>query len=609
MDGARSSQEDQRFPDQTSQGSQRQSVSGAYEPKHIAELRFSADDFRILDEVQDGIVEDSRSWLLNLDAQTLSLRSGFEELLCLPLVRGLRKYDFQIKTALKVLRELRGRAILADEVGLGKTIEAGLIVKELMIRGLVRKVLVLVPASLTEQWRDEMQEKFGISFEVTDEVEDWARHDRLICSLDTAKRPRHSVNVEGITFDLVVVDEAHKLKNRLTLNWRFVNGIRKKYMLLLTATPVQNDLEELFNLVTLLKPGQLGTWGQFKKRFLAAGDKRMPKEVGDLRSLLFEVMIRNRRGTVLTLPPRRAHLARITFSPGERSLYDEVTSFIRSRYPHLDRKEASVNRLALMILQKEVGSSSFAAASTLRRLSESEQFTFEEREQLSRLRDMAVSVDRHEKGLKLVEFLGKFEDKVLVFTQYLPTLGYLDGLLNREGFSHSIFHGGMDAWTKEESVRKFKKDARVFLSTEAGGEGRNLQFANKLVNYDLPWNPLRLEQRIGRIHRVGQERECQIVSFWTERTIDEYILELLDKKIDMFELVVGELDLILGSLEGRRSFEEVLMDIWSMENEAERRRELDRFGGELLDAKRRYGAIKSYQENLLGSSLAVEGSN
>ena len=579
----------------------------AYSPRKVPELRFSTDDYGILAEVEDGKIEDSKAWLLNLDAQALALKSGFEELLCLPLVRGLRKYDFQIKTALKVLRELRGRAILADEVGLGKTIEAGLIMKELMIRGLVRKVLILVPASLTEQWRDEMQEKFGIPFEVTDEVEDWARHERLICSLDTAKRPRHSANIEGVTFDLVIVDEAHKLKNRLTLNWKFVNGIRKKYTLLLTATPVQNDLEELFNLVTLLKPGQMGTWGQFKKRFLAAGDKRMPKEVDDLRSLLFEVMIRNRRGAVLTLPPRRAHLARIVFSAGERRLYDEVTSFIRSRYPMLDRREASVNRLALMILQKEVGSSSYAAAATLRRLSESDQFTFEERESLAKLRDLALSVGSHEKGSKLVEFLGKFEDKVIVFTQYLPTLAYLEGVMKDKGISHSIFHGGMDPWTKEQSVRQFRGDAKVFLSTEAGGEGRNLQFANKLVNYDLPWNPLRLEQRIGRIHRVGQTRECQIVSFWTERTIDEYILELLDKKINMFELVVGELDLILGSAADKRSFEEILMDIWAMESEADRRREIEKLGGQLLDAKRKYGEVMAYQENLIGSSLAVEG--
>jgi len=579
----------------------------AYKPRLVPELKFTSEDRKILAEMQDGVTEDSRSWRLNIDAQALSLKSGFDELLCLPLVRGLRKYDFQIKTALKVLRELRGRAILGDEVGLGKTIEAGLIMKELMIRGLVKKVLILVPASLTEQWRDEMQEKFGVSFEVTDEVEDWARHDRLICSLDTAKRPQHSANVEALTYDLVIVDEAHKLKNRATLNWRYVNGIRRKYILLLTATPVQNDLEELFNLVTLLKPGQLGTWSSFKKRFILAGDKRMPNDVTDLRELLFEVMIRNRRGTVITLPPRKAHLAKIVLSPGERKLYEEVTAFIRSRYPHLDRKQASINRLALMILQKEVGSSSFAAASTLSRLSESEQFTFEEREQLARLKDIAYRVTSHEKGAKLLEFLNKFEDKVVTFTQYLPTLRYLDELLIREGISHVTFHGGMDPWTKEQSIRAFKADKRVLLSTEAGGEGRNLQFANKLVNYDLPWNPLRLEQRIGRIHRVGQEKEVHVVSFWTDDTIDEYILELLDKKINMFELVVGELDLILGNVGDKRSFEEILMDIWTMESEAERRRELEKLGTELIEAKKKYTDVQAYQQSLFGSSLAVEG--
>lgn len=524
-----------------------------------------------------------------------------------PAGPGLRRYDFQIRTALKVLRELRGRAILADEVGLGKTIEAGLIAKELILRGLVKKVLVLVPASLTEQWREEMQEKFGLPFEVTDEVEDWERHDRLICSLDTAKRPQHSSSVERITYDLVIVDEAHKLKNRATLNWKFVNGIRKKYILLLTATPVQNDLEELFNMVTLLKPGQLGTWGEFKRRFVEAGDKRVPRQVDNLRSLLFEVMIRNRRGNVLTLPPRRANLARVSFSDRERELYDKVTEFIRSRYTRLDRREASVNRLALMVLQKEVGSSSFAAGATLRRLSESDQFTYEEREELTRLSNLAFEVTRHEKSVRMMEFLQKFDDKVLVFTQYLPTLRFLDGLLQKNGISHAVFHGGLDPWSKEQAIRSFKGESRVLLSTEAGGEGRNLQFANKLINYDLPWNPLRLEQRIGRIHRVGQEREVHIVSFWTGNTIDEYIIELLDKKINMFELVVGELDLVLGNLRDKRSFEEILMDIWAVENEGERRNQLDAFGNELLAAKRKYAGVKAYQEELLGNALAAGG--
>jgi len=310
---------------------------------------------------------------------------------------------------------------------------------------------------------------------------------------------------------------------------------------------------------------------------------------------------------VLVLPPRRAHLAKIVFSAKERELYNEVTDFIRSRYTFLDRREASVNRLALMILQKEVGSSSFAAAATLRRLSESNQFGFDERAELARLCELANSVDRHEKGQRLLDFLKKFEDKVVVFTQYLPTLRHLDGLLVGEGISHTTFHGGMDAWTKEQSIRAFRGDSRVLLSTEAGGEGRNLQFANKLVNHDLPWNPLRLEQRIGRIHRVGQEREVQIVSFWTDDTIDEYILELLDKKINMFELVVGELDMILGNVEEKRSFEEMLMEIWMMENEADRKKELESLGERLLSAKRKYGEVQAYHENLLGDSLAVEG--
>jgi len=582
-------------------------VFSPYLPKTVPELLFSPEDIDVLRKVDDGVVEDSKVWRLNLDAQALSLRSGFDELLCLPLVRGLRKYDFQIRTALKVLRELRGRAILADEVGLGKTIEAGLVTKELILRGLARKVLILVPASLTEQWREEMQEKFGLSFEVTDEVEDWGRHERLICSLDTAKRPRHSSSVERTTYDLVIVDEAHKLKNRATLNWKFVNGIRKKYILLLTATPVQNDLEELFNMVTLLKPGQLGTWGEFRKRFVEAGDKRVPREVDGLRDLLFEVMIRNRRGNVLTLPPRRANLAKVSLSDRERELYDKVTEFIRSRYPRLDRRGVSVNRLALMVLQKEVGSSSFAAGATLRRLSESDQFAYEEREELARLSDLAFAVTCHEKSNKMMEFLQRFDDKVLVFTQYLPTLRFLDDLLQRNGISRVVFHGGLDPWSKEQAIRSFKGASRVLLSTEAGGEGRNLQFANKLINYDLPWNPLRLEQRIGRIHRVGQEREVHILSFWTDNTIDEYIIELLDKKINMFELVVGELDLVLGNLRDKRSFEEILMGIWAGENEEERRRQLTTFGDELLAARRKYASVKVYQEELLGNALAAGG--
>lgn len=577
-----------------------------YHPKIIHELRFDIHDIEILKQVQNGLIEDSKAWRLNLEAQAIGLMSRFERLLCLPLVRNLCKYDFQIQTATKVMKELRGRAILADEVGLGKTIEAGLITKELILRGLVRKVLILVPASLTEQWRDEMQEKFRLSFRISNQVEDWECYDRLISSLDTAKRMRHWERIERLTYDLVIVDEAHKLKNRATRNWKFVNSLRKKYILLLTATPIQNDLEELFNLVTLLKPGQMGTWSSFKNKFIVGRDNRIPKDVNNLRNLLFEVMIRNRRGNVLTLPPRRAHLTSVTLSFKERELYDGVTKLIRSRYPKLNRKEASVNRLALMVLQKEVGSSSYAAATTLRRLSQSNQFGYEDREEFLKLSKLADSIESQEKSVKLLEFINKFDDKVLVFTQYIQTLRFLDRYLSDYGVSHSIFYGGMNLVEKEKNVNSFKNKNRVFLSTEAGGEGRNLQFANKLINYDLPWNPLRLEQRIGRIHRVGQERDVHILSFWTENTIDEYILELLDKKINMFEMVVGELDLVLGNLKEKRSFEEVLMNIWTLEHENERFQALKQFGIELVEAKKQYNIVNNYQHQLFGDIFSVE---
>ena len=577
-----------------------------YTPQLIPELVFAPGDANVLARVQDGIHEEARLWWLNLQANRLSLASGFDELICLPLVRGVHQYDYQIATALKVLRELRGRALLADEVGLGKTIEAALILKEYVVRGLVRKALVLVPASLTVQWQEELREKFGLHFEIMDEVEDWARHDRVISSIDTAKRDVHREEIQRLAYDVVIVDEAHKLKNRSTKNWKLVAAVRKKYMLLLTATPVQNDLEELFNLVTLLRPGHLSSYGGFKRRFVRRGDPRTPANPGELKRLLREVMIRNRRSAVLVLPPRRVFSAEIALSRPERKLYEAVTDFVRDRYPAYGRGSTSVNRLALTVLQKEMGSSTFAAAETLRRMKESPNFAYEDRRTLSDLYDRAAAIRENEKARRLRELLAKFDDKTIVFTQYLRTLQYLRPLLESDGHTVSGFHGGMTPGEKEASVREFREKTRVFLSTEAGGEGRNLQFCNTVVNFDLPWNPLKIEQRIGRVHRIGQTRDVHIVNLWARDTIEEYVMELLDKKINMFQLVVGELDLVLGRLDESRTFEDVLMEIWTVKDLARRREELARFGDQLLEARTKYESTKSYEEALFGTELAAE---
>jgi len=572
-----------------------------YEPKLIPELRFSADDARVLAAVQDGVHEEAHLWRLNYDANRLSLISGFDELLCLPLVRGVRKFDYQIATAFKVLRDLRGRALLADEVGLGKTIEAALILKEYIVRGLVRKALILVPASLTVQWQEELREKFGLHFEIMDEVEDWERHDLVIASLDTAKRAENREVIERLYYDLVIVDEAHKLRNRQTLNWKFVSSIRKKYILMLTATPVQNDLEELFNLVTLLKPGQMKTWGAFRKEFFQAGDKRTPANPQRLRGMLLEVMIRNRRGDAIVLPPRHVDSIEIPLSTPERELYDGVSEFVRKWFADAPL----ANRLSLMVLQREIGSSPAAATETLRRLRESPNFSWEERVDLDRLYQQSVAVDRSERGEKLAALLGGTPDKVIVFTQYYRTMAWLADRLKRDGLAFTTFHGGMNPMEKEASVHAFKGAAQVFLSTEAGGEGRNLQFAHRMVNFDLPWNPLRIEQRIGRIHRVGQEREVQVVNLWARNTIEEYVLELLDKKVHMFELVVGELDMILGNLDEERTFEDLLMHIWVTRDEAQRRTQVAKLGEELVKARTAYEEAKKYDDRLFGADLEV----
>ncbi|OGS48201.1 MAG: hypothetical protein A3K68_06525 [Euryarchaeota archaeon RBG_16_68_13] len=563
-------------------------------------LAFSAADRDLLQAAGLGTSDGSRAWRLNIRAHRLSLVEGFDRLLAWPSLRGVQRLPHQERTVLKVLRELRGRAILADEVGLGKTVEAGLLLKEYAIRGLARRALVLTPPSLATQWREEMVEKFSLPFEVLRSAHDWSRHPLLIASIDTAKREPHRSAAQGSLWDLVIVDEAHRLKNRDSLAWRFVAGLRKKYMLLLTATPIQNNMDELFNLVSLLKPGQLHTYEGFLARFVAAPDRRMPGRVEELRSRLRDVMVRNRRGIAFTLPPRRVHSVPVVLSRPERELYRDVTGFVRDAWWGPGGRLPLTARLTLIVLQREIGSSSYAASKTLARMSASPLFGPEERERLSALCEEALAVRANAKGGHLLRFLSSSDEKVLVFTQYLRTLEYLRSILEAEGHRVAVYHGGLSRHSKDEAVRAFRGDRQIFLSTEAGGEGRNLQFARALVNYDLPWNPLRIEQRIGRVHRIGQDREVHVVNLWARDTVEEYLIELLDRKIHMFELVVGELDLILGNLSERRSFEDLLMEIWALREAEERRAALRRLADTLLAARARYEGARDWNAEILG---------
>ena len=572
---------------------------GAPSPDASLALQFDEADADLLVRAFRTSGDGSRAWRLNGEAHRISLVDGFDRLLAWPSLRGVVRYPHQERTCVRVLREMRGRAILADEVGLGKTIEAGLILKEYAIRGLVRRALILTPASLTGQWREEMESKFELPFAILRSVGDWEHRPFLIASIDTAKRDPHRALAHRMSWDLVIVDEAHRLKNRLSVNWRFVAGLSKKYMLLLTATPVQNDMDELFNLVSLLKPGALHTYDRFVERYVGSGDGRVPAHVSELRDRLRDVMVRNRRGIAFTLPPRRVHSLPVRLSPGERRLYNDVTDFVRDAYWSASGRMSWAARLTLIVLQREIGSSTFAVAETLGRLTQSPLFGAAERERLEGLQEEARAITSNVKALHLVGFLQSSDEKALVFTQYLRTMQYLRGVLEREGYRVVVYHGGLPSPAKDAAVRAFQREGQIFLSTEAGGEGRNLQFARTVVNYDLPWNPLRIEQRIGRVHRLGQEREVHVVNLWALDTVEAYLMELLDRKIHMFELVVGELDLILGTLDERRSFEDMMMEVWTLRQAEERRAALARLGDSLVRARDQYDAMRERNEEVL----------
>src|SRR5947209_12635650 len=268
------------------------------------------------------------------EAEGLALAPGFDRLITLD-ANTIRELPHQIDVAKRVLRQMGGRAILADEVGLGKTIEAGIVIKELLVRGLARRVLILTPASLVMQWQGELESKFFERFATPTDPDEWQHAAKAIASYDRARSARHAKQILRHRWDLVIIDEAHKVKNHRTAAYRFLQQIDRNYLLLLTATPLQNDLRELYNLVTLLRPGQLGTWQDFQQLHLAGGDRKSPKDPEALRELTAQVMVRTRRSSValaLELPPRIPSHPEIELTKKEAALYKDTAAFLRDLY-------------------------------------------------------------------------------------------------------------------------------------------------------------------------------------------------------------------------------------------------------------------------------------
>lgn len=517
---------------------------------------------------QDGPWDDWELFQMAWEVEQALLIPTFHELQCLKHLPNIKPMQHQIRCAEQVLNEMRGRAILADEVGLGKTIEAGLILKEYMIRGLVKRALILVPSSLVLQWQRELMNKFGIPAVAQKKAYMWETADILIASIDTAKRPPHRNYVLQQEYDLLIVDEAHKLKNPNTKNYQFIKEIKKKYCLLLTATPIQNQLSELYNLITLLKPGHLGSKSQFLDRYVV--HERESKNSKQLRSEIGKVMIRNRRTeSGIQLPYRHVITIPIELSQKERHFYEAVTTFIKDQY----RQFGSKNALSLITLQREVCSSRDATYLSLINMYKQTQNNPVLVKQIENIANIGKQIHVHAKAQKTIELIKEINDKVIIFTEFRATMNFLQHMLHQHGITSIPFRGGFGRNKKDWMRELFEKRAQVLVATEAGGEGINLQFCNHIINYDLPWNPMKIEQRIGRIHRLGQTKDVYIYNLSTKNTIEEHILKLLYEKIHLFEMVIGELDVILERLPKGTRFDTHIVDIF-IQSESKREMEI-----------------------------------
>ncbi|MER2559445.1 MAG: SNF2-related protein [Myxococcaceae bacterium] len=537
----------------------------------------------------------------------------------------------QLEAAVFAIDSLpRGGCMLADEVGLGKTIEAGMVLSQLVSEGKSR-ILVLAPATLRAQWQQELKDKFDLESVVVDGRTVRATGNCFDQSVPIviASHPfaaNRSELLAQLTWDLVVIDEAHRLRNAHKPGNKtgkaLKAGLRSAPKLLLTATPLQNDLSELFGLISLLDEQILGPEEAFRAHFPIDPEHGGLTEAAsrDIKQRLAPVVQRTLRRQVreyVRYTNRRSVVEDFTPLPEEQALYDDVSEYLRRN--ECAAIEPGKRTLLTMVYRKLLASSTYAIAPTLRRLAESlekrleyaklsqsgsallfepeetKQYVEEAEEwsddptekphtldamkrevwELQQFANRAEKIRVNSKGEALKRAIDRvftvarahqWPEKAVIFTESKRTLEYLDQLLSANGFAGKIAKLTGDAGTPEARralVEDFRNRAQILLSTEAGAEGLNLQFCNLVVNYDLPWNPQRVEQRIGRCHRYGQARDVLVLNFLNRaNAADARLYELLEKKLNLFDGVFGASDEILGALENGVDFERRILEIY-----------------------------------------------
>ena len=540
----------------------------------------------------------------------------------------------------------RIRFLLADDPGAGKTIMAGLLMRELIQRGDVARVLVLCPKALTDQWRREMWERFRERFMlVTGESISsgfgqnvWVENDRVVASVDLAVQEHVLPGIEQSSWDLIIFDEAHKLsayrygssaKIDKTKRYLLAESLSKrtKHLLLMTATPHKGDPENFRLLLTLLDDAVFASQGGVEK---ALNQEHSPYFLRRTKEAM-----RHSDGRPLFLP-RHVDTVAYEMEPHEQALYDAVTDYVATGLAQAEQAQNRNVTLALIVLQRRLASSLYAATRSLERrrdrLTEElsnarkagrstqramqldydpdeddlDDLTAEEEEAISgastartpeelsneiaQLNDLiALAEATRNKGpeRKLIEFQQAIEsktvadrsEKILVFTEHRDTLTYLAQKLKEWGYTVCNIHGGMKLADRIKAEKEFRGSAQFMVATEAAGEGINLQFCKVMINWDLPWNPNRLEQRMGRIHRYGQEYEVHIMNLVANTTREGSVLVRLLEKLELmrselghdqvydvistiFEAGAVRLDVLMReAILNRRSMEDILSDL------------------------------------------------
>jgi SNF2 family DNA or RNA helicase len=282
-----------------------------------------------------------------------------------------------------------------------------------------------------------------------------------------------------------------------------------------------------------------------------------------------------------------------------------VTRFVGGRYRQAHNQRAP--SMVLDLMQRQAGSSPMALRqSVARALGEETWVRAGDRRELEAILELVSGMGESGKANQLGRMLAAHSGKAVVFTEFVPTLDYLERVCDVHGISHSVFSGDLSRAEKDAAIARFRDHSRVLLSTGAGGEGRNLQFADTVINFDLPWNPMRIEQRVGRVHRIGQTHDVFVFNFCQAGTVEEQLLRVLHDKINMFELVVGEMDAILGTLDDARDFAEIVMDLWIAGQESGQVEEgFEELARRLLDAKKEHLKVQELDESLFAHDFEV----